>query len=90
MPTIEKDPEDPYNIKPGAQITSNFVRDQTRYQMLMEATKARTLRTLWCARSMGPAKGERKAIDSIDYGVGVPWLRTASNSSIPCLVKIDP
>ena len=39
---IKKGQDNPYNLKPGEKIISNFVHDQKYYQMLMDFMEART------------------------------------------------
>lgn len=39
---IKKGQDNPYNLKPGEKIISNFVHDKKYYQMLMEVMEART------------------------------------------------
>ena len=69
---IKKGQDNPYNLKPGEKIISNFVHDQKYYQLLIEVIGGRPQNEVVRPIEF-PRQEEGLAVDLIDYSVdGAP------------------
>ena len=66
---IKKGQDNPYNLKPGEKIISNFVHDQKYYQMLIQVIGGRAQNEVVRPIEF-PRQEEGLAVDLIDYSVG--------------------
>ena len=74
---IKKGQDNPYKLKPGEKIISNFVHDQKYYQMLMEVMEARTQNEVVRPIEF-PREEEGMAVDLIDYSVGGALIESSA------------
>jgi hypothetical protein len=66
---LKKGKENPYNLKPGEKVISNFIHEQKYYQMLVEIMEARTQNEV--VRPIdSPREEEGLHADLVDYSVG--------------------